>query len=153
MTKHGDYKSKLYAVWAQMKNRCNCKTCVEYHNYGARGIKVCDEWSDDYLAFKKWAMSHGYREGLTIDRIDNDGSYCPSNCRFATPKQQARNRRTNRSLTVGKRTMLACEWCEFLGINFNTVRVRLHYGCTAAQALGLVPLPADYKQRKARKAA
>lgn len=81
---HGDSKTRLYAIWAAMKARCLNPNHPNYSRYGGRGIKVCDEWRNSYIAFKDWALSHGYKDNLVIDRIDNDGNYKPSNVQFIT---------------------------------------------------------------------
>lgn len=91
VVKHGQYGTKLYHVWGTMKYRCNNPNDKHFHRYGGRGIKVCDEWND-FIPFYKWATNHGYKEGLTIDRINNDGNYEPSNCRWVTIQEQQRNK-------------------------------------------------------------
>lgn len=83
--------TRLYKIWCQMKQRCNNSNNTAYHRYGGRGIIVCDEWANDFMIFYDWSLCNGYSNDLSIDRIDNDGNYEPSNCRWATTKIQQRN--------------------------------------------------------------
>lgn len=85
--KHNKYETRLYHIWGNMKYRCNTPTCDAYMNYGGKGIKVYNEWNDDFVNFYNWAVSNGYNENLTIDRIDSNKNYCPENCRWVTKSQ------------------------------------------------------------------
>lgn len=111
---------KLYEVWLTMKNRCENPNRAKYKDYGARGIKVCQEWHDAET-FCRWALENGYKEGLQIDRIDVNGNYEPSNCRWVTPKENSRNKRNTVFLTVNGETKCVTEWCELVGISPYTV--------------------------------
>lgn len=128
------YDSKLYKVWRGVVSRCHTKTkgrCYKY--YGKRKIKVCDEWRHDFMSFYNWAMSNGYEDGLTIDRIDNNKGYSPDNCRWATWEQQVRNRTDNKWLTYNGRTMIQSDWAEELQISKSSLRWRLeHWGIEKA---------------------
>lgn len=90
-TKHGYKGTRLYNVWATIKGRCLCKSNSAYHYYGAKGITVCEEWKNSFVAFKDWALQSGYKDTLQIDRINNNGNYTPENCRFVTNAENARN--------------------------------------------------------------
>lgn len=93
--KHGGRWTRLYMVWDSMRGRCFTTSNKNYKDYGGRGIMVCEEWND-FSAFRDWALANGYKKGLSIDRINNDGNYEPSNCRWATPHEQRINQRPRR---------------------------------------------------------
>lgn len=123
--KHGSRHTKLYVVWCNMRNRCDCISNKEYKNYGGRGIKVCADWYS-FTAFRTWAFSSGYTEGLTIDRIDNDKGYYPENCRWITLKEQANNKTNNHYITYKGETKTLKQWSEILAIPYNCLRSRLN---------------------------
>lgn len=127
ITIHNGSKERLYQTWKSMLKRCENSNCTTFHNYGKRGIKVCDEWHD-YLTFKEWALSSGYKENLTIDRINVNGNYTSDNCRWVTPKEQANNKRTNIITTINGNTHTLAEWAELAGINKSTVWWRYKKG-------------------------
>ena len=104
-----------------MRSRCNNPNRKKYKDYGARGIRVCDEWNNDASAFCKWALDNGYDDGMQLDRIDNNGNYEPSNCRFVSPKENSRNRRNTVYLTVNGETRCVAEWCEEIRISQYTI--------------------------------
>lgn len=107
---HGESKTPLHVVWCGMKARCRNPTHASYENYGGRGIAVSPEWESDYLAFKAWSLANGYRKGLTLDRIDNDGPYSSCNCRWTTYAVQGRNKRSNVKVTAFGETKTLTEW-------------------------------------------
>lgn len=108
--KHGAKGTRLYRIWKNMKARCTRQNLPTYHHYGGRGVTVCDEWIRDFTSFQVWALSHGYDDSLSLDRIDNDGPYSPNNCRFSTRLEQANNKRTNRMLTAFGETKSLTAW-------------------------------------------
>lgn len=129
---------RIYNIWRTMKQRCYNKNNSKYKNYGARGINICNEWLNDFMNFYNWAMDNGYREDLSIDRINVDGNYEPSNCRWATPKQQSRNMTTNINYTINDEAHCLSEWCEILNLNYKTVYARVHeFNWPIEQALEL----------------
>ena len=136
---HGGVGTRLYTMWGNMKARTGRPSHNSYPNYGGRGIKVCDEWKSDFVAFRNWALAHGYDDSLSIDRIDNDGDYRPENCRFVDVKAQLNNTRRNLPpLMVNGEVHTAKEWSQMLGITYNTIFGRLKRGWPVERALGLV---------------
>ena len=120
---HGDTGTRLYRIWKSMKCRCLNSNHPTYKYYGARGVKICDDWLDDYAAFKNWAMSNGYDAALELDRIDVNGNYEPANCRWITHHEQSLNLRNNSYVECeGERIPLV----KFL--NDNAVPVSTYYG-------------------------
>ena len=103
-TKHGKRYEKIYGIWKTMRRRCDCPSQTGFHRWGGREITVCQEWQNDFMSFYNWAMANGYSEGLTIDRINNNGNYDPKNCRWTTIHQQCANRRNN---------------TDFVGVSYN----------------------------------
>ena len=94
-TKHEEINTTLYSIWINIKKRCYTKSNSAYKYYGKRGIVMCNQWKDNYLSFKKWAFNHGYKEGLTIDRIDSNGDYEPPNCQWITKSENSRKNANN----------------------------------------------------------
>lgn len=114
--------TKIYRVWRSMRRRCNASTDKAFVNYGARGITVCAEWESDFNEFYKWAISNGYNEGLTIERIDNNKGYSPDNCKWIPRREQNKNRRMNHYLAYGDRKKTLQEWANEIGVNRCTLR-------------------------------
>lgn len=134
-TKHHKSSDRMYHIYKGIKTRCYNNHNPAYPNYGGRGIAVCDEWKNDFMAFYDWSMSHGYDYDLTIDRIDNNKGYSPDNCRWVDRKTQNRNKRNNRNYTINGETHCLMEWCEILGIKYRTVQDRICRGLTIKEAL------------------
>lgn len=122
---HGASGTRLYNIWNHMRYRCLSVKNHAYKRYGGRGIKVCKEWLTSYDKFKKWAMNNGYSSSLTINRINTNGNYSPSNCEWVDYKAQARNMRSNRILKFNGVKRCMAEWAEIMGINKFTLRHRL----------------------------
>lgn len=131
--RHGMTGTAIHNAWRHMKGRCSNPKIRNFHNYGGRGIRVCERW----LSFANFYedMAVGHFEGASIDRIDNDGNYEPGNCRWATPKEQGRNRRTNRTVTYRGKTMTLIEAIESSGKTSALVNNRLSRGWTLTRAL------------------
>ena len=134
-TKHGCCRSSLYAVWCGMKARCNNPNNKSWKDYGGRGISVCTEWEDNFVPFKNWALSHGYDKGLSIDRINVNGNYEPSNCRWVTPKEQSNNRRNNKMIELNGIIHTLSEWCGIYNIKPHLVSNRIRRGWSVLDAI------------------
>lgn len=143
-TTHGHSKSRLYKIYMGMKRRCYNPHYNHYEQYGGRGIKLCDEWVHDYIAFEKWATENGYTDSLTIDRIDVNGDYSPNNCRWVTMKQQGLNRRTNINVEINGITKTLKEWSESSGICYKTIQFRYYKGIRGAELIA----PLQRRKRK-----
>lgn len=140
--KHGGKGTKLYEVWCTMRARCTREKDERYKWYGARGISVCEEWND-FAVFRKWAYENEYSEGLTIDRIDNNGNYAPSNCRWATVKQQNNNTSKTTVLLFRGESKTLHEWAEKFSIHPEILRQRLYSGWSVEDAL-LQPINGEF---------
>ena len=126
---------KLYWVYGAMLQRCYKANCKQYHRYGGRGITVCDEWRNDKTAFYKWAVSNGYKEGLTLDRIDNDGNYSPDNCRWVSYGIQGNNTSSCHYLEFKGKKQSMSDWAKELGLNYFNLRSKIRNGWTIEEVI------------------
>lgn len=131
-TTHNMTNTRLYRIYASMKQRCFDKNTEEYHRYGGRGITICQEWLDDFMNFYNWAMENGYdkeaeRGQCTIDRINNNGNYEPSNCRWITQEEQAQNKSAPEIEICGEKHTMN-EWSKITGLKVSTIRQRIKCG-------------------------
>lgn len=152
--KHGMRHTRIYNIWRSMRQRCNNPGCGSYEKYGAKGVKVCDEW-ESFPAFYDWAMENGYSDTLSIDRIDPFGNYEPLNCRWADLATQENNKRTTVRLTINGETKTIHEWSEVTGVPHKLIWERMKYGIPEDRILYLGNLHKDrlnnYKRRKETK--
>jgi hypothetical protein len=133
--KHGFSNERMWDIWRNMISRCYDDTYENYKNYGGRGIRVCDEWKNDYLSFKSWALNNGYSDNLTIDRKDNDRNYEPSNCRWATEDMQNYNKRNTVYITINGETRNLKEWSDLSGISKGLIYRRFKKGWQGSDLL------------------
>ena len=126
---------RLTNIYSMMKQRCYNTNSQNFKYYGGKGVSVCDEWRNNSQAFYDWAMTHGYKDGLTLDRIDNDGNYEPSNCRWVTMKEQDNHRSNNVILTLNGESHTIPEWSEILGIKQHVIRNRINRGWSVGNTL------------------
>lgn len=146
-TEHGDSHLRLHNIWSGMRARCYCETDYHFKWYGGRGIKMADEWRDNYASFKEWALSSGYEPCLSIDRVDNNGDYTPENCRWVTQKEQSNNTRRNHYISAFGETLTLTQWAEKTSIAAPTIRRRLKSGWTPEEAL-TKPIRLDSRHNK-----
>lgn len=132
---HDGSNSRLYSIYRNMISRTENPKASAYDVYGGRGISICQEWRNDFAAFQKWALANGYRDDLSIDRIENDKGYFPDNCRWIKMNAQFNNRRNNLLLTYKGETKTVAEWARHLAIKRRTLYSRLNAGWSVEQAL------------------
>ena len=137
-TTHGMTRTPLYNSWRGMKERCEKPNHQEYHRYGGRGISFCPEWSD-FNTFKEWALSNGYRKGLMIDRIDNNGNYSPDNCKWSDWLEQANNKINNHFIDYNGQIKTLAEWARFFNMPYSMLRSRIYDGWSIERAFNTPP--------------
>lgn len=128
-------QERLYGIWKGIKVRTHNTHHKDYKYCGAKGITICDEWDKSYEAFKEWALNNGYRDDLTIDRIDNSGNYCPENCRWADLYTQANNKSDNHLITYNGKTQNMTQWAREIGVRRELIKDRLKSGWSVEDAL------------------
>lgn len=143
-TKHNKSNTRLYRIYYAMRQRCYNLKYSRYFDYGGRGIKICDEWKNDFMNFYNWAMENGYRDGLTIDRIDVNGNYEPNNCRWITKEAQQGNTRKSRFIEYNGEKKTLAEWSRIIKVSSNTIIFHLNKGRTIKDVI-------DYKERRTSK--
>lgn len=131
---HGESTSTLYKKWSSMKTRCENSANAGYKYYGGKGIKICDEWQE-FWNFREWAYANGYKDGLTIERIDINGDYCPQNCKWISAYEQASNKRNNSFIEYGGKKQTASQWARELGIGKDTITYRIRAGWSPEECL------------------
>lgn len=140
MSTHGLSKTRLYRIWSNIKTRCYNPNSDNYKYYGGKGIYMCDEWKNNFLCFRDWAINNGWNEELskqdwTIDRIDNSKPYCPENCRWANHITQCNNQTSNKMFEYNNEVHTMSEWARILGIKYTTLRARISRGHTFEEAI------------------
>lgn len=134
--KHGLRNTRLYNIYVNMRRRCEDPKRKAYPRYGGRGIRICDEWKNDFPAFYDWAITNGYKDDLQIDRIDNDGNYEPSNCRWVTPKKNNNNRRNNTIIAIDGEEHSIAEWERIYGLKRYRLNKAIDRGVDVKKYLG-----------------
>ena len=132
--KHGETKTRLHKIWGSMHERCEREKHLHFSDYGGRGISVCEEWKE-YIPFAAWARNNGYADNLTLDRINVNGNYEPTNCRWVTVKEQQNNRRNNRIIFYQGERYTLTQLSEKSGIKKTTLKERLNLGWSIEDAV------------------
>ena len=143
---HGKTGERIYRIWLSMRQRCNYQQGREYHNYGGKGVSVCEEWSD-FQSFYEWAIANCYRDDLTIDRKDGTKGYSPENCRWATMKEQQNNRSNNIRISINGEEKTISEWSKITGISRSTLEWRVKHNWTESELL----MPVNLNNARIRK--
>lgn len=132
---HGKTHHRLYGIYNNMKNRCYNEKTLYYHRYGGRGIKICQDWLDNFYTFYKWAIDNGYKENLTIDRINNNSDYCPDNCRWVSRKEQSNNTSKNHIIEINNILYTIKEASEKFNIPYGLLQQRIYHGWNPKDAI------------------
>lgn len=135
--RHGCQPARIHRIWTGIIGRCTCATNSMFYLYGARGIQVCDEWRKDFVAFRDWALANGYRDGLTVDRKNNDLRYHPDNCRWASPAQQSNNTRRNVVIEIDGLALNISQHAKRLDIHPKSLRFRIDHGWYGDHLIGI----------------
>lgn len=135
ITSHRKSNTRMFKIWDKIKQRCYNHNDISYKNYGKRGIKMCDEWRNDFMKFYNWSITHCYNDNLSIDRIDVNGNYEPNNCRWVDNETQQNNKRNTVYITYNGKTQSVSQWCRELKLNLSTVYYRAKRGYTAEYSL------------------
>lgn len=142
-TTHNKSRERLYQIYKDMCRRCYDPKRKAYKNYGGRGIKVCDEWKNNFMAFYNWASTHpNYTETMTLERIDYNGMYCPENCTWIPKEEQSKNRRINHQITINGETHHIAEWARMMNVKPRLIMVRIWRGWPEDKAV-LTPIGAS----------
>lgn len=140
--KHGGCGTLLYKTWHNIRSRCKNPNATKYKYYGGKGIKICKEWDESFVVFRNWCYENGYKQGLTIDRINSNKDYCPENCRWVDYKTQNNNLSSNHLITYKGETHSVYDWAERLGMKHNTFGERIRRGWSIERA---IETPVHYK--------
>lgn len=151
LTKHGESRTRLYSIWKTAKSRCLNRKDKDFYKYGARGKTMCEEWlgENGLRHFIEWSLENGYAENLTLDRINGNKGYSPTNCRWATMEEQQNNRSDNRLITYNGETHTIAQWARIKGVQHGSLLGRINHGWSAEEAL-TVPMSKKTEEEQKR---